>query len=38
LKLFEQLSFQRWGMLPGIALLDGVERDLTIMGRHILYS
>jgi phosphinothricin acetyltransferase len=36
LKLFEQLSFQRWGMLPGIALLDGVERDLTIMGRHIL--
>jgi len=38
LKLFEQLSFQRWGMLPGIALLDGVERDLTIMGRHILSS
>jgi len=36
LKLFEQLSFQRWGVLPGIARIDGVERDLTIMGRHIL--
>jgi L-amino acid N-acyltransferase YncA len=34
LKLFEQLGFQRWGLLPGIARLDGVERDLTITGRH----
>jgi L-amino acid N-acyltransferase YncA len=34
-KLFEQLGFQRWGLLPRIARLDDVERDLTIMGRHI---
>ncbi len=35
LKLFEQLGFERWGLLPRIARLDDVERDLTIMGRHV---
>jgi len=35
LKLFEQLGFQRWGLLPRIARLDRVERDLTIVGRHV---
>jgi len=35
LRLFEQLGFDRWGLLPGVALLDGVERDLAIMGRHV---
>ena len=35
LKLFEQLGFKRWGLLPRVARLDGVERDLTILGRHI---
>jgi len=35
LKLFEQLGFRRWGLLPRIAQLDGVERDLTILGRHV---
>lgn len=35
LKLFERLGFERWGLLPRVALLDGVERDLTIMGRHV---
>src|SRR5881227_3068579 len=34
LKLFEQLGFQRWGQLPGIARLENVERDLVVMGRH----
>lgn len=33
LRLFEQLGFERWGLLPRVARLDGVERDLTIMGR-----
>ncbi len=27
LKLFEQFGFERWGLLPGVARLDGVERD-----------
>jgi len=35
LKLFEQLGFKRWGLLPRIARLDAVERDLMIMGRHV---
>src|SRR5438132_4277440 len=34
LKLFEQLGFQRWGLLPGIARLEDVERDLIVVGRH----
>src|SRR5207248_4409966 len=34
LKLFERLGFQRWGLLPAIARLDSVERDLIVMGRH----
>ena len=35
LRLFERLGFTRWGLLPRVAQLDGVERDLTIMGRHL---
>ena len=35
LRLFEQLGFDRWGLLPRVALLDGVERDLAIMGRQV---
>jgi L-amino acid N-acyltransferase YncA len=35
LKLFEQLGFEKWGLLPQIARLDDLERDLTIMGRHV---
>ena len=34
LRLFERLGFERWGLLPRVARLDGVERDLMIMGRH----
>jgi L-amino acid N-acyltransferase YncA len=34
LRLFEELGFLRWGLLPGIARLDGVERDLIVAGRH----
>ena len=35
LRLFEQLGFKKWGLLPRIARLDDFERDLTIMGRQI---
>jgi phosphinothricin acetyltransferase len=35
LRLFEQLGFERWGLLPRIAQLDEVERDLTILGRQV---
>jgi len=32
LALFERFGFERWAMLPGVARLDGVERDLVILG------
>jgi phosphinothricin acetyltransferase len=35
LNLFENLGFQRWGVLPRVAELDGIERDLIILGRRI---
>jgi phosphinothricin acetyltransferase len=35
LRLFERLGFERWGLLPRVAKLDGVERDLAIVGRHL---
>lgn len=35
LRLFAQLGFEKWGLLPRVALLDGVQRDLTILGRHL---
>lgn len=35
LGLFEGLGFRRWGLLPRVAELDGVERDLVIVGRRV---
>jgi L-amino acid N-acyltransferase YncA len=35
LKLFAQLGFEKWGLLPRVARLDDVERDLAIMGRPV---
>ena len=35
LQLFEKLGFARWGCLPRVAELDGVERDLVIVGLRI---
>ena len=35
LRLFEKFGFDRWAHLPGVAVLDGVERDLVIVGRRV---
>jgi len=35
LKLFEQFGFERWGNMPKIAELDGVQRDLVILGLRV---
>lgn len=35
LRLFEMQGFARWAHLPRVALLDGVERDLIIVGRRL---
>ncbi len=34
LALFEAHGFARWGHLPRIAVLDGIERDLIYVGRR----
>jgi phosphinothricin acetyltransferase len=33
--LFDRFAFEPWGLLPGVAILDGVVRDLAILGRHL---
>lgn len=35
LKLFTALGFGRWAHLPGVARLDGVDRDVIIMGKRV---
>ncbi len=35
LSLFERCGYRRWGTLPGVAVLDGIARDLVIVGREL---
>ncbi len=35
LALFARFGFERWGVLPRVATLDGVERDLVIVGKRV---
>ncbi|SDV51451.1 GNAT family N-acetyltransferase [Chitinasiproducens palmae] len=35
LRLFEAFGFATWGHLPRVASLDGIERDLVILGRRL---
>jgi L-amino acid N-acyltransferase YncA len=35
LRLFRGLGFEQWALLPRVAELDGVERDLVIVGRRV---
>jgi L-amino acid N-acyltransferase YncA len=35
LKLFRQAGFEEWALLPNVAVLDGVERSLSILGKRI---
>ncbi len=35
IRMFTGLGFERWGFLPGIAILDGVRRDLVILGKRL---
>ncbi len=34
-RLFEACGFEGWGLLPRVAELDGVERDVLILGRRL---
>ncbi len=35
LRLAEKFGFERWGVLPAVAMLDGNPCDLVIMGRKV---
>ena len=35
LKLFRYFGFEDWGVFPDVAVLDGVERTLVILGKRI---
>lgn len=35
LALLKKYGFERWGHYPRIAVLDGIERDLVIVGRRV---
>ncbi|AZA89154.1 Putative phosphinothricin acetyltransferase YwnH [Chryseobacterium nakagawai] len=35
LKLFRYFGFEDWGTLPNVAILDGIERSLKILGKRI---
>lgn len=34
-RLFKSFGFTAWGTLPRVAVLDGVERDLVILGKRL---
>jgi len=34
--LFSGLGFEKWGLLPEVAVLDGVKHDLVILGKRIV--
>jgi phosphinothricin acetyltransferase len=35
LALLRKFGFEQWGLLPGVAILDGIERDLVMMGKKV---
>lgn len=35
LKLFRHFGFEDWGIFPDVAVLDGIERTLIILGKKI---
>ena len=35
LNLFRRFGFSTWGELPRVAVLDGIERDVIILGRRV---
>lgn len=34
-KLFDAFGFERWAFMPRVATLDGIERDLVILGKRV---
>lgn len=38
IRLFEKMGFERWGLMPRVARLEGVEKDLVLVGRRLVAS
>lgn len=36
LKLFKKFGFEEWALFPNVAVLDGVERSLKILGKRVI--
>lgn len=36
LRLFHRFGFEDWATMPRVAMLDGIERDLIIVGRRVV--
>lgn len=36
LGLFKKFGFEKWAHMPKIAVLDGIERDLVIVGKRLI--
>lgn len=35
IKLFNKMQYQQWGLFPKVAELDGIQRDLVILGKRL---
>jgi L-amino acid N-acyltransferase YncA len=35
IRLFEKFGFEHWGFMPRVARLEGVEKDLVLVGRRV---
>jgi len=35
LQLFAKFGFEKWAYLPGVTRLDGIDRDVVIMGKRV---
>lgn len=35
IRLFDKFGFERWGFMPRVARLEGVEKDLILVGRRL---
>ena len=35
IRLFQKFEFEQWALLPEVAELDGIKRDLVILGRKV---
>ncbi len=36
LKLFKSFGFEQWALFPNVAVLDGIERSLIIVGKRVI--